>query len=102
RNDIDGFVGALVEFDRALPFLRAALREDDLLCITADHGNDPTTASTDHARERVPVLVTGAQVRAVGLGERDTYADLGATIADWFGVSFRGSGRSFLPALLRA
>ncbi|MCU0647623.1 MAG: phosphopentomutase [Gemmatimonadaceae bacterium] len=102
RNDVIGFAGALAEFDRALPTLRAALREDDLLCITADHGNDPTTPSTDHARERVPVLITGARVRPAPVGERETFADLGATIADWLGVSFRGSGRSFLPSLLTA
>jgi phosphopentomutase len=102
RNDVAGFAGALAEFDRALPALRAALREEDLLCITADHGNDPTTPSTDHARERVPVLVAGPSVMPMSLGERDTFADLGATVAEWFGVDFRGSGRSFLPTLQRA
>jgi phosphopentomutase len=102
RNDVAGFAGALAEFDRALPALRAALREEDLLCITADHGNDPTTPSTDHARERVPVLVCGPTVHPTSLGERDTFADLGATIAEWFGIGFRGTGRSFLPQLARA
>ena len=79
--------------------VRALLREDDLLFITADHGNDPTTPSTDHARESVPLLVRGARVRPVDLGARDTFADLGATVGEWLGVSFRGSGRSFLAAL---
>jgi phosphopentomutase len=80
-----------------------ALREDDLLFITADHGNDPTTASTDHARERVPVLVAGARVHAQALGVRDTFGDLGATVAEWFGLAWRGRGTSFLgQALTRA
>ncbi|QJR35288.1 phosphopentomutase [Gemmatimonas groenlandica] len=102
RNDVRGFQGALEAFDRALPSLLAALREDDLLFITADHGNDPTTPSTDHARERVPVLVAGARVRGGSVGERDTFSDLGATVADWFGLSWRGRGTSFLPGLLHA
>jgi len=102
RNDVPGFQGALESFDRALPSLLASLREDDLLFITADHGNDPTTPSTDHARERVPLLVAGPRVRGGALGTRDTFSDLGATIADWFGQAWRGRGTSFLPELLRA
>jgi phosphopentomutase len=101
RNDVAGFAAALEAFDRALPLLLAAMREDDLLFITADHGNDPTTASTDHARERVPLLVAGAQVVPGSVGERSTFSDLGATVAEWFGVEFRGQGTSFLPRLLR-
>lgn len=97
RNDVPGFYRALREFDDALPSLIAALREDDLLFITADHGNDPTTASTDHAREVVPVLALGPAVRPVAIGRRPTFADVGATVAEWMGLSFRGSGRSFLP-----
>lgn len=99
RNDIAGFQEGLQAFDLALPRIEAALREDDLLFITADHGNDPTTPSTDHARERVPVLALGARVRPVPLGERPTFADLGATVAEWLGVPFRGGGTSFLAAL---
>ncbi|MBL0939916.1 MAG: phosphopentomutase [Gemmatimonadaceae bacterium] len=102
RNDVRGFQGALEAFDRALPSLLSALREDDLLFITADHGNDPTTASTDHARERVPLVVVGARVRGGSLGARDTFSDVGATIAEWFGQSWRGRGVSFLPELLVA
>lgn len=94
RNDVPGFYGALREFDAALPGLLAHLREDDLLFITADHGNDPTTASTDHARECVPLLVASPAVRPVPLGHRSTFSDLGATVADWLGVSFRGKGTS--------
>lgn len=99
RNDVAGFYGALREFDDALPWLLSLCREDDLLCITADHGNDPTTPSTDHARERVPLLAFGCRVRPVALGTRPTFGDLGATVADWFDVPFRGCGTSFAPAL---
>ena len=101
RNDPAGFERALREFDDALPELGAALREDDLLFITADHGNDPTTSSTDHAREFVPLLVLGDAVHPVSLGERGTFSDLGATVAEWLNVGFRGRGTSFLPELER-
>ena len=100
RNDVAGFYGALRQFDDSLPGLLAGLRDGDLLAITADHGNDPTTASTDHARERVPLLVTGRGVRPVSLGIRTTFSDLGATIAEWFGISFRGRGTSFLQEIV--
>jgi phosphopentomutase len=100
RNDVSGFYGALRQFDAALPRLLATLREDDLLFITADHGNDPTTPSTDHARECVPVLALGHPVRAVSLGQRSTFADLGATVAEWLGIDFRGGGTSFLSPLV--
>jgi phosphopentomutase len=101
RNNVPGFFGALREFDAALPTLRRALREEDLLFITADHGNDPTTASSDHARENVPVLAFGPAVRAGSMiGRRPTFADLGATVADWFGLGFRGAGTSFLAQIL--
>lgn len=100
RNDAPGFYGALREFDAALPDLTNALREDDLLFVTADHGNDPTTPSTDHARENVPVLVFGPRVRPVALGARPTFSDLGATVAEWMGLSFRGRGTSFLSLIL--
>ncbi len=98
RNDAPGFYGALRQFDAALPDLLDALHEDDLLFVTADHGNDPTTPSTDHARENVPVLVFGARVRPVALGLRPTFSDLGATVADWMGLGYRGRGSSFLRA----
>ncbi len=99
RNDVPGFHQALRAFDTALPDITAALREDDLLFITADHGNDPTTPSTDHARENVPLIVLGSRVRAQSLGSRSTFSDLGATIGEYLGVSFRGRGTSFLQAL---
>lgn len=102
RNDSRGFLGALVEFDQALPHLLSLLNEDDLLFITADHGNDPTTSSTDHARERVPLLVAGPRVQPISLGVRGTFSDLGATVAEWFGLSWRGRGTSFLESIVAA
>ncbi|HKP14478.1 MAG TPA: phosphopentomutase [Gemmatimonadaceae bacterium] len=101
RNDVAGFERALREFDDALPTIRSALREDDLLFITADHGNDPTTSSTDHAREYVPLLALGEPVHPVPVGVRETFSDLGATVAEWLNVGFRGRGTSFLPLLER-
>ncbi len=100
RNDVPGFYGALREFDAALPSITSHLKEEDLLFITADHGNDPTTPSTDHAREIVPLLAGGMRVVPGDLGQRETFSDLGATIADWFGITFRGRGNSFLPELV--
>ena len=100
RNDVAGFYGALREFDAAMPSLTSRLREDDLIFITADHGNDPTTPSTDHARECVPLLAAGMRVVPRDLGERPTFSDLGATVAEWFGLSFRGRGDSFLGELI--
>ncbi len=99
RNDVAGFYNSLREFDFALPSLVSALHEDDLLFITADHGNDPTTASTDHAREAVPILAIGHSVVPADLGTRATFSDLGATAGEWFGVSFPGAGTSFLSRL---
>ena len=101
RNDVAGFYHALVEFDQALPGLAGSLRKDDLLFITADHGNDPTTPSTDHSRECVPLLIAGSSVRPTGIGRRETFSDLGATAAEWLGVPFRGRGASFLAEIAR-
>jgi phosphopentomutase len=104
RNDAPGFHEALRQFDAALPDLLDALRGDDLLFVTADHGNDPTTPSTDHARECVPLLAFGKRVRPGAIdargGRRDTFSDLGATVAEWFGLSFRGRGTSFLETVI--
>jgi phosphopentomutase len=102
RNDVAGFYNSLREFDFALPEITSEMREDDLLFITADHGNDPTTESTDHAREAVPLLAIGGQVRPGNLGVRKSFSDLGATVAGWFGVSFRGKGESFLSQLIKS
>lgn len=102
RNDVDGFAEALEAFDRALPLVLSAMREDDLLFITADHGNDPTTPSTDHSREQVPLLVAGPRVVPAPLGVRSTFSDVAATIAAWFRVPFPGRGSSFLPTVVHA
>jgi phosphopentomutase len=95
RNDAPGYARGLEEMDRGLPAVLAALREGDLLAITADHGCDPTTPSTDHSREYVPLLVKGPGREGAPLGTRETFADLGATVAEFFGVE-PGEGRSFL------
>ena len=96
RNDVPGFHQGLLELDAWMPRLETRMREDDLIIITADHGNDPTTPSTDHSREAVPVLVLGGRIRPVSLGERATFADLGATVGEYFGVAPLAAGRSFL------
>ena len=96
RNDVPGFVGGLQELDRELPRLLAPMRGDDLVIFTADHGNDPTTPSTDHSREVVPLLVTGPRVRPVALGRRPTMADIGQTVAEFLGVTPLSTGTSFL------
>lgn len=101
RNDTAGYGANLERFDARLAQLLPRLRPDDLLVITADHGNDPTTPSTDHSREHVPVLLQGAQVRAgVDLGTRDTFADLAQTLAEVFGVGPLQHGTSFLADIL--
>ncbi len=96
RNDVPGFVSGLDELDRELPRMLAPMRGDDLVIFTADHGNDPTTPSTDHSREVVPLLVTGPRVRPVGLGRRSTMADIGQTVAEFLGVTRLSTGTSFL------
>lgn len=95
RNDPEGFARALEEFDRALPELLALVPEGGRLVLTADHGNDPITPSTDHSREYVPLLVYGGG-GGRNLGTRDSFTDHAATVADFFDVAFDCSGRSFL------
>ena len=101
RNDVRGYAANLERFDARLATLLPLLREDDLLAITADHGNDPSTPSTDHSREHVPLLVTGHRVRkGTDLGTRSTFADLAQTLADAFGLEPLAHGTSFLRELL--
>ncbi|MBI5653194.1 MAG: phosphopentomutase [Chloroflexi bacterium] len=96
RRDPRGYADALHAFDRRLPEILQRLTRDDVLIITADHGNDPTFTGTDHTRERVPVLLTGAPLRAnMNLGTRNSFADLAATIADLLQVRWAGAGDSF-------
>jgi len=97
RNNVEGYALNLERFDARLSELLPRLQPDDLLILTADHGNDPTTASTDHSREYVPVVAYGPHVRAgVNLGTRPTFADLGQTLAAVFGVGPLAHGTSFL------
>jgi phosphopentomutase len=101
RNDVGGYARNLEQFDERLDQVLPLLRETDLLIITADHGNDPTTPSTDHSREHVPILITGWGVRAgVNLGTRNTFADLGQTLAANFGVGPLVCGTSFLEEIV--
>jgi phosphopentomutase len=86
RNDVIGYANALKQFDDSLPSITAAMSEDDVLFITADHGCDPTTPSTDHSREYVPLLAYGSRVKAGNIGIRKTYADLGKTVLDYLKV----------------
>lgn len=96
RNDVPGYLGGLAALDAALPRLLAGVQAEDLVIFTADHGNDPTTPSTDHSREVVPVLVCGPAVRAVSIGIRDSFADVGQTVAEFLGVAPLEAGTSFL------
>ena len=101
RNDVDGYARALTYFDSRLPELLALLGPEDLLMITADHGCDPSTPSTDHSREYVPLVMAGTPLKAgANLGTRDTFADIAATILEYFELKNHGDGKSFLhPAV---
>jgi phosphopentomutase len=100
RNDVEGYARSLEEFDARLPEIQEAMRDDDLMIISADHGCDPGDVSTDHTREYVPVLAWGRRVRAgVNLGIRSSISDIGQTVAENFGVTLQ-AGRSFLQEML--
>lgn len=99
RNDPAGYAADLAAIDTQLPMITSRLRPDDLLIITADHGNDPTTPSTDHSREYTPVLVAGPRVRAADLGVRPTFADVGATVAEALRIPWDGPGTSMLALI---
>lgn len=100
RNDPAGFARALESFDDALGRMLGRLREDEMVWVTADHGNDPTTPGTDHTREYTPFLAAGRRVRAgADLGMRSTFADLGATLSELFGLAPSRHGASFLEEL---
>lgn len=103
RNDVEGYAKALSAFDRWLKDFLPLLKEEDLLIITADHGCDPKTPSTDHSREYTPMLAYGKKLKkGINLGTRDTFADIGATVLDWFDVSpSEIYGKSFLKEILR-
>ncbi|WP_042338222.1 phosphopentomutase [Desulfosporosinus youngiae] len=100
RNDVEGYARALQEFDARLPEIYAALRSEDMLIITADHGCDPTMPSTDHSREYVPLLVYGPGLKkGVDLGVRSTFADLGATVAEYLETEPLKNGMSFYASI---
>ncbi len=101
RQDPEGFGRALEEFDKSLPDILSVLNGQDLLILTADHGNDPTDTSTDHSREYVPLLVTGpSSGKGIDLGTRRTFADAGKTVADFFAIPNDLSGTSFLSMVM--
>jgi phosphopentomutase len=100
RNDIEGYASALKEFDDNLPIIKNKLKKDDILIITADHGCDPSTESTDHSREYVPLLVYRKNMETgIDLGIRKTFADIAKTIADYFGIINKLKGESFLKMI---
>ena len=101
RNDAMGYAKALMEFDRWLGDFIPKLRDDDILMITADHGCDPLTESTDHSREHIPLLIYGKKIRSVNLGTRSTFADIGKTIADLFGIDAKIKGESFKNLIIK-
>ncbi len=96
RRNVVGFAAALREFDNALPNIMELLDNQDILFISADHGNDPTHYGTDHTRERVPILVYGKNVKPTNIGERTTFADLAATVCEYLGTKPAKNGKSFL------
>ena len=100
RRDVQGYARALEEFDRQLPQIQALMGDEDMLVLTADHGCDPCHTGTDHTREHTPLLVWGRRLRpGINLGTRQTYADISATVLDFFGVTKRLRGTSFLGQL---
>lgn len=100
RNDPQGYAAALESFDKRLPEIVSML-DEGVLIITADHGNDPTTSSTDHSRERVPILIYGVSIKQdYDIGTRDMFCDVAATIADFMDVDWRGPGSSFASEVL--
>ncbi|HIF9341384.1 TPA: phosphopentomutase [Photobacterium damselae] len=96
RRNVAGYAAALEYFDKRLPEILELLQDDDVLLITADHGCDPTWPGTDHTREHIPVLVYGPQIKAGSLGRRATFADIGQSLAQYFGTSDMEFGKSFL------
>lgn len=103
RNDVEGYAAALERFDAALPRILDALQPEDLLLITADHGCDPTTPSTDHSREYIPILAVGEGVESgVDLGIRESFADIGATVYEYLTGQALPAGKSFLAQIMRS
>lgn len=101
RNDVEGYGRALVDFDKRLPEIMQTMKDEDILFITADHGCDPTTESTDHSREYTPLLIYGKKLKqGVNLGTRDSFSDIAKTIAEYLAVDADIHGKSFLQDIL--
>ena len=96
RRDVEGYAAALEYFDGRLPEVLEIMQKDDLLVLCADHGCDPTWPGSDHTREHIPVLAYGAGIKAGSLGRRETFADIGQSLAEHFGLSPMDYGKSFL------
>jgi len=102
RNDVIGYGNAIMEFDKRLPDIMEAMNDDDVLIITADHGCDPVTPSTDHSREYIPILVYGERIKSnVNIGTRDCFCDIGATILDLLNIEGKIEGTSFKSLILK-
>ena len=103
RNNLEGYARAMSEFDKRLGEMLTLLREDDVLIITADHGCDPATPSTDHSREYTPMVICGSRIKAgVNLGTRESFADIGASVLEWLGLDTdKVYGKSFLKEVLK-
>ena len=101
RQDVDGYAAAFAEFDEWLPSFTEKMRDDDILIITADHGCDPGDSHTDHTREYTPLIVYGKHVEPKNIGTRYGFCDIGATVAEYLGISYRGDGESFLSDILK-
>ena len=103
RRDVQGYADCIMEFDARVPELLAAMKDEDIMIFTADHGNDPTAHGTDHTREHVPMLAFGKPVKeGVDLGTRGSFADIACTILDYLGIEERPAiGASFLKEILK-
>lgn len=101
RNDVSGYARAISEFDAWLPSFTKKLQPDDVLMITADHGCDPATESTDHSREYVPLIVFGDKIRPINLGTLDGFSHIAATICKMLGVGYFGQGKSLFDQLIK-
>lgn len=102
RNDVDGYANAMTEFDKQLGLMMEKLKNEDIVIITADHGCDPSTPSTDHSREYVPMLIFGKDIKeGINLGKRNTFADIGKTIGQIFDLDTPISGQGFYKKIKR-
>ena len=101
RRDPAGYAGAIEDFDKRLPEIYRAMKDEDILILCADHGNDPVHSGFDHTREHVPVMVYGKSIKPVPLGTRDSFGDIGATIADYLSTEKVSVGESFLSLIVK-